>query len=210
MMGLSLTARSADFWTWRFNFRLAELERAYGAARAETDRDRNRLIHQWNELEAKVNAGEASFTEEDEDGQVIWDAGDHAHELMSEADTVLGLVREAFAISLHHLWERQLNDRMKVNSYKEEKVFAFLKAKGLTPDESMLTLLRLTANVAKHSGGNSADQLYALKPDLFDTAEMARWSHPPSYEYLRISDQLLTDFFAAVKNSGPQRRKGRA
>jgi hypothetical protein len=187
---------------------LEELERAYKAARAETDRDRNRIIREWNELEEKVKAGEASFTEEDEDGQVVWDAGDHAHELMSETDTVLGRVREAFAISLHHLWERQLNGRMKVNKYDEKKVFSFLKAKGLTPDEPMLTVLRLTANVAKHSAGNSANKLYALRPDVFDTAEMAKWSHPPSYEYLRITDQVLTDFFAAVKKSGPQRKKG--
>jgi hypothetical protein len=127
---------------------------------------------------------------------------------MSETDTVLGRVREAFAISLHHLLERQLNGRMKVNKYDEKKVFSFLKAKGLTPDEPMLTVLRLTANVAKHSAGNSANKLYALRPDVFDTAEMAKWSHPPSYEYLRITDQVLTDFFAAVKKSGPQRKKG--
>jgi hypothetical protein len=89
-------------------------------------------------------------------------------------------------------------------------VFAFLKAKGLIPDEPMLTALRLTANVAKHSAGDSADRLHRLRPDLFDTAEMAKWSHPPSYEYLRITDQVLTDFFDAVKNSGPQRKKARA
>jgi hypothetical protein len=56
--------------------------------------------------------------QEDEDGQVIWDAGDDAHEKMHEIEMVLGLVREAFTISLHHLLERQVNKRMKRSKSK--------------------------------------------------------------------------------------------
>ena len=97
---------------------------------------------------------------------------------------------------------------MKRSNYDEQKAFAFLRGKGMQPDEPILTILRLTANVAKHSGGSSAQQLHRLRPDLFDNAEMARWSDPPSYEYLRITDQILNVFFDAVRRSGPQRKKG--
>jgi hypothetical protein len=202
------TATTVSLWGWRFQSQLTELKNAYDAARSETDRDLKREEADWEELERKVAAGEASFIEEDEDGQVIYDRGDVAHERMYEIEVVLRLIREAFTISLHHLLERQLNKRMKARHYDEKKAFAFLKGLGLQPDEPLLTALRLTANVAKHSEGNSAQQLYKLRPDLFGTAEMTKWSHPPSYEYLRIADQALNDFFEAVKRSGPQRKKG--
>jgi hypothetical protein len=41
-------------------------------------------------------------------------------------------VREAFVTSLHHFWERQLNERMKVKKYEESDVFSFLKAEGIS------------------------------------------------------------------------------
>jgi hypothetical protein len=193
-------------WGWRFQHQIIELKNAYDAARSETDRDLKRLEADWEALERKVAAGEASFVEEDEDGQVIYDRGDAAHESMYEIEVVLRLIREAFTISLHHLLERQLNKRMKASHYDEKKAFVFLKGAALQPDEPLLTALRLAANVAKHSEGNSADQLHKLRPDLFDTSEMTKWAHSPSYEHLRITDLALNDFFEAVKRSGPQRK----
>jgi hypothetical protein len=205
---MGLANATVALWSWRFQAYLDDLKGAYAAARSETDRERDRQIKAWDELEKKVAANEASLTEEDDDGQVIWDAGDNAYERMFEIETVLGLVREAFTISLHHLLERQANKWMKTSKYDEQAAFAFLKAMGLQPEESTLTILRLTANVAKHSAGNSAKQLHQLRPDLFHTVEMAKGPHPASYEYLRITDQIVEDFFGAVKRSGPQRKKG--
>jgi hypothetical protein len=207
-MGPTAATAANALWAWQFQRHLDELKGAYKAARSEADRERERQINAWDEFEKKVDAGESSLIQEDEDGQVIWDAGDDAHEKMHEIEMVLGLVREAFTISLHHLLERQVNKRMKRSNYDEQKAFAFLRGKGMQPDEPILTILRLTANVAKHSGGSSAQQLHRLRPDLFDNAEMARWSDPPSYEYLRITDQILNVFFDAVRRSGPQRKKG--
>jgi hypothetical protein len=207
-MNVNTVATAVSLWGWSFQQQLIELQNAYDAARVETDRNFKREEADWQELERKVAVGEASFVEENEDGQVIYDRGGVAHERMYEIEVVLRLIREAFTISLHHLLERQINKRMKVNHYDEKKAFAFLRGSGLQPDEPLLTALRLTANVAKHSEGNSAQQLHKLRSDMFDTAEMAKWSHPPGYEYLRITDQALNEFFEAVKRSGPQRKKG--
>jgi enoyl-CoA hydratase/carnithine racemase len=60
-------------------------------ARSEADRERERQIKAWDEFEKKVDAGESSLIQEDEDGQAIWDAGDDAHEKMHEIEMVLGL-----------------------------------------------------------------------------------------------------------------------
>ena len=82
------TAITVSLWGWRFQHQLIELKNAYEAARAETDRDLKRQETDWNELERKVVAGEASFVEEDEDGRVIYDHGDVAHERMYEIEAV--------------------------------------------------------------------------------------------------------------------------
>ncbi|OKO83550.1 hypothetical protein [Bradyrhizobium sp. NAS96.2] len=89
-------------------------------------------------------------------------------------DGVQRIYRQAFLISLYHLWERELLNMMPKKDYKDEDVFEFLKNKGFSPDEANLAALRLAANVAKHSGGTSADQLYQLRPDLFDTPEITK------------------------------------
>jgi len=160
-------------------------------------------------VEREVAAGRANFVEEDEDGRVVYDRGEHAGEMMAEVEGVLRVVREAFTISLHHFWERELTAKMQVIRYEESKAFAFLKSKGINPNEAGLRTLRLAANVAKHSEGDSANQLHKLRPDLFDIEAMTRRNDPPGYEYLRITDQVLNEFFDAVQASGPQRQPWR-
>ncbi len=123
---------------------------------------------------------------------------------MAEVEGVLRIVREAFTISLHHFWERELAAKMR-KGYNEADAFTFLKSMGLDPKKTELTALRLTANVAKHSEGKSAQELNKLRPDLFDSKAMARHNDPPGYEYLRITDPALDEFFKAVRASGPQR-----
>lgn len=187
-----------------FRYALDELRRAYEAAREASDRDRKRLDRQWEELEREVAAGRASFIEEDEEGRVVYDRGEHAGEMIAEIGGVLRIVREAFTISLHHFWERELTKKMHTTEYQESKAFDFLKSKQIKPNEIGLKTLRLAANVSKHSEGKSAEQLYKLRPELFDSTAMAKFNDPPAYEYLRITDQVIDEFFEIVRISGPQ------
>ena len=205
---MTLTAKSlsTSFWGWSFRFELDEIKRAYKAAREASDRDRERIEREWQLLEAEVEAGRASLTDEDENGQVVYDRGEHVGEIQSEIDRVLSIYREAFTIVLYHFWERQLMARMKVKRYPDDAaVFAFLKKSGIDPDEPELTALRLAANVAEHSEGTSADKLFKLRPDLFDDEAMMKWKEAPSHEHLKITNDALDAFFEAVKRSGPPR-----
>ncbi|PTQ12104.1 hypothetical protein CLG96_05935 [Sphingomonas oleivorans] len=206
-MTLPPKIRSQQIWAWLFHFRLGELERAYRAARSTSDAERESLEQEWKKLEEAVARGEAAFVEEDEEGNVLFDHGDHAGDQISNVEGVLEILREAFTISLHHFWERELNRRLKCNHYSETDAIAHLKAEGLTPDEDGLKALRLTTNVAKHSAGKSADELWVFRPDLFDAKAMAEPGAVPSHEHLKITDEVLNSFFKAVRASGPERRR---
>jgi hypothetical protein len=204
-MTLQLRTPATSIWAHLFRYGVDELRRAYEAAREASDRSRTRLNREWEQLEAEVAAGRDSFFEEDEEGRVIYDRGEHAGEMAAEIEGVLRIVREAFMISLHHFWERELTAKMKVSCNGAE-AFAFLKSMGSNPNEAALMALQLATNVAKHSEGRSAEKLYKLRPELFDTGAMARSKDPPGYEYLRVTDQILDEFFEAVRTSGPQRQ----
>src|SRR5579864_5704300 len=203
-MPSKLETRAYSIWAHLFRYGLDEVRRAYEAAREASDRDRARLDQEWKNLEQEVTAGRAAFIEEDEEGQLIYDRGEHAGEIMAEVEGVLRIVREAFTISLHHFWERELTAKMRIARYDESKAFAYLKFSGINPNEARLTVLRLAANVAKHSEGDSAGKLHKLRPEMFDTEAMKRSKDPPGYEYLRITDRMLDEFFDAVRTSGPQ------
>ena len=152
-----------------FRYGLDELRRAYEAAREAPDRDRKRLEKDWGLLEVEVAAGRASFVETSDSGGVVYDRGEHAGETAAEIEGVLRIVREAFTIALFHFWERELNARMKVPRHKDDEAFAFLKSRGITPDESTLIQLHFAANVAKHGEGPSAERLCELRPNFFLT-----------------------------------------
>src|SRR4051794_8302588 len=113
------TRLSTSFWGWRFKFQLDEIRRAYKAAREASDRERERIEYDWQLLEAEVAAGRASLIEESKDGRFVYDRGEHAGEMLSDIEGVLKIYREAFTIALHHFWERQLTERMKVKHYNE-------------------------------------------------------------------------------------------
>jgi len=190
-------------WSFLFKYKLGELRRAYQAAREASESELAAIEKKWQELEAAVAAGTATITEEDEDGRVVVDWGEQAGEAVSEIEGIQRIYREAFLISLFHFWERELLTRTKKKKISDYEAFAFLKKSGLTPMEAQLTALRLAANVAKHSEGDSADKLFKSRPDLFDVEEMLKWNDKPGHEYLLITEEVLEGFFEAVRMSGP-------
>ncbi len=188
---------------WLFQAKLDDLRRAYSAARKSCDQDRARLEEQWTAFEAEVDAGTAAFHEEDEDEQVIYDYSEHFGDTNAEIESALSLVRQSFVISLHHLWERETNKFMKTKKYHAKRTYRALETEGLPVQRDELERLRLTCNVAKHSEGGSANDLFASHPEMFklDDAE-----DKPAYDNLIVTDADLDSFFACVKNSGFQRQ----
>jgi hypothetical protein len=60
-MGPTAATAVNALWAWQFQRHLDELKGAYRAARSEADRERERQIKAWDELEKKVDAGESSL-----------------------------------------------------------------------------------------------------------------------------------------------------
>ena len=191
-------------WGWTFRFGLDDIRRSYGSVLDANKREVRKVERDWNAHKRRVDAGEASSGEYDEDGQLVFDYGEHVGELLWELDSTASLVREAFTIILHHFWEREVKKRSKAR-YVQPAAVEWLKARGLTPDEHNLNVLRLTVNALKHDDQSQAEALFAAESSLFDTDKMAQYGVAvPEREYLSISEQALDGFFEAVRRSGPR------
>lgn len=191
-------------WAWRFHFGVREVERAYKASRQASDEEVATINAAASAYQDKVEAGEASWSQEDEDGQIVYDYGESLGEQMYDSEQVLALIRNAFVITLHHLVEQRIGVCLPNKKYDQAKAFSWLQGFGWTPKEDLLNQLRLAANCAKHSEGKAADQLYAARPDMFDADLVQRWGAAPSYESLKLTDNHVAEFFEAVKSSVPK------
>ena len=117
----------------------------------------------------RVAAGEDQTVYEDDETGQTFDYGEYTGEQRSNADETLRIVREAFLLSLHHYWEKQVRRWMKVKEYEQDKALTWLKAEGLTPDKHNLDVLRMAANCIKHN--NKA--FYNKYPKFFDATMMS-------------------------------------
>lgn len=200
-MGIKPTKPGAGF-AWRFHFGLRTLKRAYESSRVTADKGKADIEKQAAKFQKKVDAGEASWADFDEDGNAGYDYGEHLGELLHDEETVLNFVRLAFVISLHHYVEHQIGERLPQQQYVQAKAFTWLKKFGWTPKEIELNELRLAANCAKHSGTSSGNRLYALRPDMFDASDI-KMGFDPGYDSLALTDAHVAAFFEAVKQSVP-------
>lgn len=192
--------------SWQFHHGLDMLEAAYRASRLDPDNTKARLRGEYDGVLAEDGKDDSCGGHED-----------HLVALRDEADVVLKLIREAFAISLYHYWEKQAPRWTGEKRYDANRIPKALIARGLTPDVSGLDVLRLAANVAKHSRGASARALFNRRPDLFRgptppgapqiayaEAETAP-AYEPCYDDLILTDAFLKRMFYVVRSSGPAR-----
>jgi len=200
-MAVKATKPGAGF-AWRFHYGLRTLQRAYETSRLEPDKEKARIEKIAGKHQKLVDAGKATWVDQDDDGNYGFDYGEHLGELLHDKESVLALVRLAFVMSLHHYWEQRLSGNLPKNSYDQIKAFAWLKGYGWKPKEIELNELRLAANCAKHSAGKSASDLYVLRPDMFDASKI-KMGFDPGYESLAITDAHVAAFFEAVKQSVP-------
>jgi len=157
-----------------------------------------------------------SFDEEREaDRAGREDFEDHLRMIIEAAEGNIESIKEAFVISLYHLWERFVGVVMRANPqsaqaagknkmparFEHDAGVNMLIAAGFPVDKQALNLLRLTANVAKHSSGKSAQDLYDVKPDWFDARAVA--SLGIGFDSLIITDDRVDEFFEAVECSIP-------
>lgn len=190
-------------WNWRFHHGLRQIERAYGSSRADSEADIAAIHEAYEKHEKLVQAGKAVWVQLDDDGQPEFDYGESLGDDIYEAEQVLALVRAAFLIALFHFVEQQIGPRACNDAYRHAEVVTWLKTFGATPDENALLDLQLTANVAKHSAGKSATELFKRRPDLFDLSAIAQGAEP-SYGILVLTDQIVSDFFKTVEDAVPK------
>ncbi|HZF94230.1 MAG TPA: hypothetical protein VEZ20_05075 [Allosphingosinicella sp.] len=187
---------------WMFEHGVDRLRRAYEESCRTFYLASEQAHADWTEHQRLVAAGAADTIERDEYGNVEWDYGDHIGAIISEADSGLGLVTEAFTMALHHYWEKQLRRMMKAERYVEREAFDWLTANGLVPRQSELTELRLAANCIKHDDGHLARK----RPDLFDLADVVPGMKTGWHAALKLQPRHLEAFFVAVRESGPQKK----
>ena len=192
---------------WAFHEGLKSLYDAYVAARSTTDKERKKLQERLARTRKSAVAIQKGQQGADPDDYNIDEYIDALNDFLSEEDMALDLIRQAFLITAFHYWERHVK-AWTGKEYKESESLNELKTHGLAPEETRLHELRLIVNALKHSGGGSAKELYALRPDLFDPTTIKNWGEP-TYEGLRLADSDFERYFEAVRISGPPRGKFR-
>ncbi|MFS2110450.1 hypothetical protein ACCC88_12225 [Sphingomonas sp. Sphisp140] len=200
---------------WRWNHAVQQLRKAYEAAREH--------------LDAAVKEAEAFGREHDKRRPSKIDAdyehwveyGDHLGEEILEARNSLQLVREGFAVTIYHAWERHAvhwmsdSESRRYDHFRHKKTLTdagYIVAEGLNK-------LNKVVNCIKHN----SDELWQQKSNrsMFDpvVAQIEEaWAgldgagdkprHPKKpiidyAQYLRLSEGDMDEFFDALKESGP-------
>lgn len=193
----------ASWATIGFGIGMRSIERAYGESRKAFEGEIAAWEARWQAHLALVQAKAATGVVEDEDEGDPFDYGEHVGEMIFDAEEGLRLIREAFAMTLYHFWEKTACRLLRVTRYVQDKIF--LLADGdprLTVDKAGVNRLRLIANCIKHDTG---DDLYAEEPALFDPSLIPEPTAKYGwYSALKLRDEDLKAAFAAVWASGPK------
>jgi hypothetical protein len=176
-------------FAWRFHFGLKALKRAYKSSRLTADKEKGNFEREATTIHE---------VEHDEGGGYE----NYLSDMVHQQEQVLSIVRLAFVISLHHYFEKQMLEQLDAENYVQSNAISLLKGYGWEPLETQLNELRLAANCAKHSKGKSAEQLYALRSDMFGPSKI-KMDFKPGYDNLALSDAHVESFFDAVRKSVP-------
>lgn len=182
---------------WLFDSGLMEIERAYRASRVAFDDEMKDAAERYAKLEAEGKVDD--YNEDEATGQRYYFA-EHLIDLNHQAEESLRLLREAFAIILHHYWEKEVVKWQQSKRYDYNKAYSWLTRNAFPIDKPGLERLRETANTIKHN----VKRLYDLDPTMFDAGEIARAGGDPDYhDALRLEDNHIEAFFATLRASGP-------
>lgn len=182
---------------WLFDSGLMEIERAYRASRVAFDDEMKDAAKRYAKLEADGKV--ADYQEDEATGQRYY-AAEHLIDLNYQAEESLRLLRNAFALILHHYWEKEVSKWRQGKRYDFKKDYKWLGRNAFPIDEPGLDRLRETANTIKHN----VKRLYNLDATMFDAGEIARAGSDPDYhDALRLEDNHIDEFFATLRKSGP-------
>jgi hypothetical protein len=182
---------------WLFESGLREIHRAYEASRTAFDQEMKDAGDRYEKL--KEEGKEDDYSEDEATGQRYYHA-DHLIDLNYQAEEYLRLLRNAFAIILHHYWEKEVSKWRGGKRYDFKKDYKWLARNTFPINEAGLERLRETANTIKHN----VKRLYDIDPNMFDAGEIARAGTDPDWhDALRLEDEHIEEFFAILRKSGP-------
>ncbi len=191
----------ASWATIGFGIGMRSIERAYGESRKAFEGEISTWEARWQEHLNSVQAN-AEVVDDEHEGDPF-DFGEHVGDMIVDAEESLRLIREAFAMTLYHFWEKTACQLLHVTRYVQDKIFTLADADPrLTVDKAAVNRLRLLVNCIKHDAG--AD-LYAEDPALFDSSLIPELTANHGwYAALKLRDEDLKAAFVAVWASGPK------
>jgi len=181
-----------------YSMGLQSIEAAYRSSSAAFEHELANINKKWDKI-ISVHRANPADTDNDYDYQY----SDYISELAFDAETGCRLIREAFALTLYHYWEKETISLLSLRKGDHNKVVNAIKSKGWRDlDEAGMYRLWMIANTIKHSKGGG---LYALDPTIF--SEEAKQLDPEDYSgwhrYLRLKDEDVKAAIHAVRVSGP-------
>lgn len=207
----------ADLTYFMLGFSLDPIESAYKAGVEYLNRKFEAAEQDYEELIRTAKEEGRDLYQFDEETGQGFDVGEHTYYQQVVIENALQAHRQAFAIMIHHAWEKHVCFILRVHEYRYANAYGELgKKHGLSIDRQRLERLRLTANCIKHESA----ELYDHHPEMFDGKELHLFDAglKPSEQKedkrvskdgmrgdwedaLRISDVDISDFIDAVWKS---------
>lgn len=208
----------ADLTYFMLDFDLQPIWGAYQAGKEALTTQYTNAVKRYDEFLAKVKAGEEDEIWKDEETGETFDHGEYILADQRIVESALQSHRQAFAIMIHHVWEKHACYALRVSEYQCNKAYGELAKKGWPIDKPRLERLRMTANVIKHEGA----ELYDHHRQMFVANEINVFASGLSIqkckaiktiskeglrgnwlEALTLTDEDIADFIDTVRKSVP-------
>jgi len=147
------------FMSWS----LSPLEAAFKGGEDQIGNQIERCVREYDAHNEALAVGLADREWRDPETGEAYDKGGWILAEMAVIDDVLQAHRKAFAVMIHHTWEKHVCEFMKLPRYYPNSEYGPLKAAGWQIDIDGLTLLRQIANCVKHDSA----ELYDAHPKMF-------------------------------------------
>lgn len=206
----------ADLTYFMLNFALEPICGGYKVGKEALTAQYTVAVKKYDEFIAEVKAGKVDAVWEDEETGQTFDHGEYVLADQLIAESALQSHRQAFAIMIHHVWEKHACYALKVPEYQCNKAYGELAKKGWPIDKLRLERLRMTANVIKHESA----ELYDHHREMLDASELHVFESglPPKkwrtikniskeglrgnwLDALNLTDDDIADFIDTVQKS---------
>lgn len=185
-----------NFQAWQFHTGIERIRTAFRAAVAAMEAGQVRA----NEAYDSYLASGEDDREYDDDGILTHSTEVSLEFANREAVLATQAVRQAFAMSIFHYWERSARgwtgwDRPGFPGLKER-----VEGQGIRVDEG-LALLNNLNNLLKHDSAKYGERVFEIRPDLFMLRRRPTGRNWQSS--VALANRDIEEFLDAIARSGP-------